>query len=75
MTTSARPVAREPRRGENICGRVADVSAAPFNAPEPGDAAALLSLLDDLAARGRAIRQQAAAARPETAAEVAGGGE
>ena len=75
MTTSVRPVARQPRHGENIGGGVADVAAAPFDAPEPGDAAALLSLLDELAARGRAIRQQAAAARPASAAEVAGGGE
>ncbi len=53
-------------------GRRAELE--PFDAPEPGDAA-LLSLLEELAARGRAIRQQAAAARPESAAEMGGGDE
>lgn len=70
-TPSTAPWPSAPSSPPSRRGRRAE--RAPFDAPEPGDAAALLSLLDELAARGRAIRQQAAAARPESAAEREGG--
>jgi hypothetical protein len=72
------PPSRRGRRAERI----------PNGAPAPRDAADFLTLLDELAARGRAIRQQsvaegapwptpeerAAAARLETVDDAAAGG-
>ncbi len=57
---------------------VPPAAAGDNNHMATGPAADLLALLDDLAARGRALRlaeAEGAAARPETAAEAAGGGE
>lgn len=74
MTTNPTPsTAPWPSASSSRGGRRAERET--FNVPEPGDAAALLSLLDELAARGRVIRQQAAAARPESAANREGGRE